>query len=72
QLPPAAMLLFGLLYLLDGQVKGHPLIQSSTVRHATSPLIAVDSPQKADYGWHWWHSCFTLDSQPIVDIPYYF
>jgi len=72
QLPPSAMLQFGLLYLHEGKIGNQQHIQSSTVEHATSPLIAVDSPQKAHYGWHWWHSSFTLDSQPKVDIPYYY
>ncbi|MDM5277009.1 serine hydrolase [Paenibacillus silvae] len=54
KLLPADLLKFGQLFLQQGRWKKEQLISSDLVQRSTQPFIAVSSPNRGSYGWHWW------------------
>jgi CubicO group peptidase (beta-lactamase class C family) len=65
QLSAQDMLKFGLLYLYKGVWNNQQLISKAVVEHSTRSAIAVASPERGFYGWHWW-------SDTISNIDYYY
>ncbi|TKH43029.1 serine hydrolase [Paenibacillus terrae] len=71
-LKPMDMLQFGLLYLNEGSREGRQFIQAETIRQSTRALLPTAKPQKAFYGWHWWASSFSDETEKSTETDYYY
>lgn len=70
-LKPRDMAKLGLLYLQGGNWEGLQLLLPATVVRSTTPQLEADKPYKGFYGWHWWISSFSNDSNPPTQVPFH-
>lgn len=59
------MLKFGQLFLQRGKWQDEQLIASDLCERATTAYVAVQQPERGQYGWHWW-------CEPEGSMPYYY
>lgn len=76
QLSAHDMLKFGLLYLYKGVWSNTSLISEDMVQRSTEPAIAVVSPERGFYGWHWWSDSISITNLTgdsiSSDLHYYY
>lgn len=70
------MLKFGLLFLQRGVWNNEVLISEDMIHRSTEPAIAVMSPERGFYGWHWWADSVAVKgiaaSSNNNDLHYYY
>lgn len=59
------MLKFGQLFLQRGRWEHTQLIAPDLCERATTAYVAVEQPERGQYGWHWW-------CEPAGSMPYYY